>query len=170
VRSTQQSGGRISIVSEVDVGTTVTLLLPRAERQPVAKIANAPSVAAPRTDTAFRGQVLLVEDDNEVASLTREMLSCMGFSVIHTASPDAALGALANGRDIQYVLSDIMMPGGINGVELAHEIKRCQPHLRVVLTTGYPEAAAGLDEQQFGLVLKPYTVEALADAFGISSR
>lgn len=164
----QQSGGRISIHSEVGVGTTVTLLLPRTTRPPTAKAASPVVNDMPRSDTLFRGNVLLIEDDNEVAALTREMLRCVGFSVIHASSSEAALGALADGRDIQYVFSDIMMPG-TNGVELAQEIKRRRPQLRIVLTTGYPEAAAGVDENQFGLVLKPYTLEALMEAFGISN-
>ena len=108
--------------------------------------------------------MLLVEDDNEVAALTREMLSCLGFSVIHVASPDAALGALANARSIDIVLSDIMMPGGVSGLELAREIKRRQPNLPVVLVTGYAEAAASMEDGKFGLLLKPYTLEALVEA------
>ena len=106
--------------------------------------------------------MLLVEDDDEVAALTREMLSYLGFSVVHAASPDAALGALANARSVDIVFSDIMMPGGVSGLELAREIRRRQPGLPVVLTTGYSEAAAGMNDGEFGLLLKPYRLEALA--------
>ena len=90
------------------------------------------------------------------------MASELGFSVLHVASPDAALGALANARDIDVVLSDIMMPVGVSGVHLAREIRRRHPDLRVVLTTGYVEAAADLTDGEFDLLLKPYTAEALA--------
>ena len=110
--------------------------------------------------------MLLVEDDKEVAALTREMLTSLGFTVIHAASPAAALGALANERSIDIVFSDIMMPGGVSGLELAREIKRRQPNLPVVLTTGYAEAAANLENERFRVLLKPYSVEALADALG----
>jgi CheY-like chemotaxis protein len=110
--------------------------------------------------------VLLVEDDDEVAALTREMLSSLGFSVIHVASPAAALGALANARSVDIVFSDIMMPGGVSGLELAREIKRRLPNLPIVLTTGYAEAAAGMKDKEFRVLLKPYTVAALADALG----
>ena len=92
------------------------------------------------------------------------MLSYLGFSVIHVASPDAALGALANARSLDIVVSDIMMPGGISGLELAREIRRRQPNLPVVLVTGYAEAAANMEDGKFGLLLKPYTLEALAAA------
>ena len=160
----QQSDGRLTVDSEVGKGTIVTLLLPRSLRQPVApKVVDASSASAVQGDVARRGQVLLVEDDNEVAALTREMLSYLGFSVVHVASPDAALGALANARSVDIVLSDIMMPGGVSGLELAREIGRRQPNLPVVLVTGYAEAAASMEDGKFGLLLKPYTLEALAE-------
>ena len=158
----QQSDGRVTVHSEVGKGTIVTLLLPRSLRQP--KVVDASSTSAAQGDTARRGQVLLVEDDNEVAALTREMLSYLGFSVVHVASPDAALGALANARSVDIVLSDIMMPGGVSGLELAREIRRRQPNLPVVLVTGYAEAAAGMEDGRFALLLKPYTLEMLAEA------
>jgi PAS domain S-box-containing protein len=161
----QQSGGRVSLDSEVGVGTVATLVLPRSTLQPVVPV-DASGASRVRCDGAARGQALLVEDDPEVAALTREMLSYLGFSVIQVASPDAALGALANGRSVEVVFSDIMMPGGVSGLELAREIRRRQPNLRIVLTTGYAEAAATLDGD-LQLLLKPYTLEAVADALGV---
>jgi len=110
---------------------------------------------------------LLVEDDKEVSALTFELLSSLGFVVTHVSSADAALGALADGRDVDVVLSDIMMPGGVSGLQLAREIRRRYPTLSVVLTTGYVEAAADMEEQEFLLLPKPYTLESLADALGI---
>jgi CheY-like chemotaxis protein len=98
------------------------------------------------------------------------MLSWLGFSVTHVSSAEAALGALADGRDVDVVLSDIMMPGGVTGLQLAQEIERRHPHLPIVLTTGYVEAAAGIEDRQFGLLLKPYTLEALAEALGVTVR
>ena len=111
--------------------------------------------------------MLLVEDDNEVAALTREMLSSLGFSVIHVSSPAAALGALANGRSVDIVLSDIMMPGGMSGLDFARELRVRRPGLPIVLTTGYAEAAASMDGNEFSVLLKPYSLEALAAAFGV---
>jgi CheY-like chemotaxis protein len=111
--------------------------------------------------------VLLVEDDKEVSALTREMLISLGFAVTHVGGAEAALGALANSRAIDVVLSDIMMPGGVSGLELAREIKRRQPNLPVILTTGYIEAASRMNDGEFHLLPKPYSVEALADALGI---
>jgi len=127
-------------------------------------------IATPTADVGNRGQILLVEDDKEVSALTRELLNELGFSVLHVASPDAALGALANARDIDVVLSDIMMPGGVSGVHLAREIRRRHPDLRVVLTTGYVEAAADLSDGEFDLLLKPYTAESLANVLRVQPR
>ena len=165
----QQSGGRLRIESQVRAGTIVTLLLPRSLRKPAAPV-DGSSALALRSDGALGRQVLLVEDDVEVAALTREMLSHLGFNVIHAASPAAALGALANSRNIDVVFSDIMMPGGMSGLELAREIRRRQPSLPIVLTTGYSEATAGVNNPEFRLLLKPYTVEALADALSAEPR
>ena len=112
--------------------------------------------------------MLLVEDDQEVAALTREMLTELGFSVIHVTNPAAALGALADGRSVDIVFSDIMMPGGVSGVELAREIRRRYPSMPIVLATGYSESAAGVEDENFKLLLKPYTAEALAGALSVN--
>jgi CheY-like chemotaxis protein len=166
----QQSAGRVEIASEVGVGTIVTLLLPRSHGNPVAaRAADAAGTSVTDPDVERHGQVLLVEDDREVAALTREVLSSLGCTVIHVASAEAALGALANSRQINFVLSDIMMPGGVSGLELAREIRRRRPEIAVVLTTGYVEALADMREGEFEVLLKPFTVEALADALRVEA-
>jgi CheY-like chemotaxis protein len=164
----QQSGGRLRIDSRVQAGTTVTLLLPRSLHKPAALVEA--STAFPVFGDGSDRQVLLVEDDVEVAALTREMLSHLGFNVIHVASPVAALGALANGRSIDVVLSDVMMPGGMSGIELAREIRRRQPGMPIVLTTGYTGATVRMNKAEFRLLLKPYSLEALADALSVEPR
>ena len=111
--------------------------------------------------------MLLVEDDSEVSALTRELLGSLGFSVTHVASADAALGALADSRHVDLMLSDIMMPGGVSGLQLAREVRRRHPVIPIILTTGYVEAAAGMNDGEFGLLLKPFSLEALAEALGV---
>jgi len=98
------------------------------------------------------------------------MLCTLGFTVIHAASAAAALGALADARSVDFVLSDIMMPGDMSGLDLAREIRRRQPNLPVVLITGYAEAASSMNVDEFELLLKPYSAEALADALGVEAK
>ena len=166
----QQSGGRVRIDSEIGEGTVVTLSLPRSLRPAAAADTDDASSAASARSDERCGLVLLVEDDNEVAALTREMLCTFGFTVIHAASPAAALGALADARSVDFVLSDIMMPGDMSGLELAREIRRRQPNLPIVLTTGYAEAASSMDSGEFELVLKPYRADVLAAALGVDVK
>ena len=163
----QQSGGRVSIESKVGDGTKVIVVLPRTSAEP-ARASDEHQVPAAPTDGSRRGHLLLVEDDHEVSVLTKDMLASLGFTVIHVTSADAALGALANGRVVDFVLSDVMMPGGVNGVELAREIRRRHPNLPIALMTGYVESAADLDDGEFSLLQKPYTVADLAGALNIT--
>jgi CheY-like chemotaxis protein len=78
------------------------------------------------------------------------------------ASADAALGLLASGRAIDVVLSDVMMPGGMSGVDLAREIRRRRSDMPVVLATGYIEVARGAVAEGFQVLVKPYQPETLA--------
>ena len=168
----QQSGGRVSIASEEGVGTVVTVLLPKAARAPaVAEGVLKDSVLPAVVSVAKRrGDVLLVEDDVEVAALTREMLAALGFNVIHASNPAAALAKFSEASALEAVFSDIMMPGGTSGLHLAREIRGRHPTLPIVLATGYAEAAAGMRDGEFGLLLKPYSLEALANALGVETE
>jgi CheY-like chemotaxis protein len=160
----KQSAGHVDIQSEPGKGTTVRLFLPRTYRVPGET--PVPGELFKSGDSPFEGQILLVEDDNEVAALATEMLKSIGFGVTRVAGPTAALGALANDRRISLVFSDIMMPGSISGVELAREIRKRRPGLPLLLATGYQEAAAPATKDGFGVLLKPYTIEELAGAIG----
>ncbi|WP_371681949.1 response regulator [Neorhizobium sp. T7_12] len=106
-----------------------------------------------------------MEDDDEVAALVSEMLEDLGFQVVRAATAAAALGALANGRRIDLVFSDIMMPGGMNGVELAKEIRSRRMDLPILLTSGYSEAAKQAAESQgIKILRKPYQLAELSEA------
>ncbi|HWN06573.1 MAG TPA: ATP-binding protein [Steroidobacteraceae bacterium] len=162
-----QSNGHVAIDSRVGAGTTVTLTFPRSERAvDESTLAAAASAAiAPRRPGAHAhspGEVLLVEDDPGVADLTIEMLKASGYTVIHVESAASALDTLANGRGIDVVFSDVMMPGGMSGVELAREIRKRWPELPVVLTTGYIEAARTAMAEGLEVLVKPYQLEALS--------
>jgi signal transduction histidine kinase/CheY-like chemotaxis protein len=161
-----QSAGSVDIQSEVGRGTTVTVRLPRSHRQPVAApeplhVATPPEVSKA---SGRRGHVLLVEDDKQVAALTGEILDSIGFEVTHAPSAGAALDVLARGLNIDVVFSDIMMPGGMSGLDLARELRRKRPDLPVVLTTGYEGAAGRVEREGVALIRKPYQIEALSAA------
>jgi CheY-like chemotaxis protein len=160
----EQSGGSVQIESEVGRGTSVILTLPRTDRAP--EPAEAPDPAQRAPDKAC-GSILLVEDDDEVASLVTDMLRELGYEVTRAAAAEAALGALADARPIDALFSDIMMPGPMNGLDLAHEVQRRRPGLPVLLTSGYADAAireAG--REGIRVLRKPYDIHALAETIG----
>jgi CheY-like chemotaxis protein len=100
-----------------------------------------------------------------VAALVTEMLEQLGWLVMRAANARVALGALADDRAVDIVFSDIMMPGGMNGVELAREIRRRRPGLPILLTSGYAGAANGEAEaEDIALLAKPYQLAQLDDA------
>jgi signal transduction histidine kinase/ActR/RegA family two-component response regulator len=157
------SGGAVRIASTPGQGTLVSLFLPRTLKTPAYTAELMPRASDDLAGNA--AQVLVVEDDDEVAALTVEMINQLGYDTTRVASAEAALGALADRRSVDIVFSDVMMPGRMNGVELAQEIRRRRPNLPVLLTSGYAEAArrkAG--GQQIKIIPKPYRIDELRDA------
>jgi CheY-like chemotaxis protein len=129
----------------------------------------APTPAAPPLDLAAvlpkrarSASILLVEDDNAVAALVTEMLQELDYRITRAASAQAALGALADVRDIDLVFTDVMMPGDMDGLGLAEEVTQRWPHLPVVITTGYASGALLIGGRRDIHVLhKPYSIQAL---------
>ena len=162
-----QSNGEVSIESAPGKGTTVFLSFPRSEK-PVAETEGDDQDSARHSGgraerrSRTRANVLLVEDDLTVADLTAQMLESIGMSVVHAKSAVAALDALATTREIDIVFSDVMMPGGMSGVELAHEIRERFPEMPVVLTTGYIEVARSAVTEGLEVLVKPYPLEVLS--------
>jgi signal transduction histidine kinase/CheY-like chemotaxis protein len=161
----QRSGGRVQVDSAVGRGTTITLSLPRSHESPAPALASPPEPALPLRPAAALGSILIVEDDDEVAALVTEMVRGLGYRSTRVSSAQAALGALADGREIDLVFTDVMMPGAMNGIDLAREIHRRRPSLPVLLTSGFAEkvlqSAAG---ESFRVLSKPYEVAELERA------
>ncbi|HJU19652.1 MAG TPA: CHASE domain-containing protein [Stellaceae bacterium] len=153
-----QSGGTAMIASRLGRGTAVTLLLPRAAGAPTL------STAAPEDPLSApaSARILVVEDDREVAEATRELLRDMGFATHWARNGEEALAHLKAGPPVDLVLSDVVMPGGVSGLDLARTLRERRPGLPVVLGTGYSRYAAQVVEEGFALIEKPYRRAALA--------
>src|SRR5579859_604972 len=161
----QQSGGAIRVASTVGRGTTVTLFLPRTHELPTNLKSGATQIRGGAGPPASAGSVLLVEDDDDKATLATEMLRELGYRVTRAASAESALGALANERHVDLVLSDIMMPGAMNGLGLVRELRARRPGLPVLLTSGYAGAVIdSAQEEHVGVLRKPYDINELNTA------
>ncbi|OLE33646.1 MAG: hybrid sensor histidine kinase/response regulator [Alphaproteobacteria bacterium 13_1_20CM_3_64_12] len=158
-----QSGGHVAIDSKPGAGTTVTLYLPAAPAVAAGRSASDPHA----TTTPPVGRILIVEDDPEVLDVTVEMLRTLGWEVLTAPDAPSGLSVLRRDADIDVLFSDIVMPRGMNGVELAREARRLRPELRVLLASGYPASAlpagngAG-EEDEFPFLSKPYRASELA--------
>ncbi|WP_233235620.1 ATP-binding protein [Bordetella sp. LUAb4] len=156
----RQSGGNVQIFSELGRGTEVRLMLPRCLKPLQASVL---MDHAPVATAGAAAHVLLVEDDDEVAALVGEMMAQLGFEATRVASPAAALGALADGRRIDVVFSDIMMPGGMSGLALAREVRMRRRELPIVLTTGYMgQEARSAETEGIPVLAKPYRADDLS--------
>lgn len=154
-----QSGGRCELESAEGAGTTVTLLLPLTDE---AITARAPRPQAPATP-AGAGEILVVEDDDGVASVVCEMIGDLGYSATRVPNAHEALARIERGLPVDAVFTDIIMPGGLNGIELATELRKRRPDLPVLLTTGY-SGHGDTDVQDFPVLRKPYDRDELGAA------
>jgi len=160
----QQSGGGVEIDSAPGRGATVTLQLPRSRQASVGAAAPLLKDLAPHRASAAQS-VLLVEDDNAVAALVSEMLLELGYRVTRVDGSHSALATLDGDSDIDLVFSDVMMPGSLNGVDLARELRRRRPSLPILLSSGHAEPAIeAAAEQGIAVLRKPYDIATLAKA------
>jgi signal transduction histidine kinase/ActR/RegA family two-component response regulator len=151
------SGGAVDFRSQVGVGSTVCIHLPRSFR-PLPRVMPTPP-GGPRSDQPRH--VLLVEDDDKIAELVGDMLDALGYDFTRAANAAAALEVLARAPSFDLVFSDMVMPGEMNGLELAEAIAHQRPDLPIVLTTGYSNAATSAAAKGIRLLVKPYRMEAL---------
>jgi len=163
----QQSGGDLGIESEPGQGTTVAFHLPRAT-QTAAEADEEDAARGAMVPDAMRGggrTVLVVDDNPEVAALACSLLEELGYRTRHAASAAATLAVIEEGGRVDMVFSDVMMPGGMNGVELAAVLHRIRPGLPIVLTTGYSEQIAKSGPPPgVETLLKPYQMQEVAAA------
>ncbi len=154
-----QAGGTAIIKSQPGQGTTVTMYLPPAAAPAVAE--TGVSREAPARGT---GRILVVEDDDAVAGTAVQLLELIGYGSHRVEDARTALAMLLGGEKFDLVFSDIVMPGGMSGLELAHKIRRHFPDLPVLLASGYSQAMADVAKEGFAIIAKPYRADALAEA------
>jgi PAS domain S-box-containing protein len=158
----KQSGGHVKIYSELGEGTTVKLYLPRVHS---ASSIDKPENAAPPVRGSMNETILVVEDDAGVRSYSNEALAELGYKVIEAANARDALDMLDANSDIQVLFTDIGLPGGMNGRQLAEEALRRRPRLKVLFTTGYAGNAIVHDgrlDPGVQLITKPFTQATLS--------
>lgn len=151
----RQSGGDVRIVTALDAGTTVELYLPASQES----VVDIPvKSTAPATARGNGEKVLVVEDDPAVREYGATLLLSLGYDVIEAPDGPSALEILQKDDTVELLFSDVVMPGGMHGPELARRGRELRPDLKVVLTSGYPQDDQNsIDLGSDELLPKPYT-------------
>ena len=166
----KQSGGIIDIYSEVDVGTTIKIYLPRARRGASESTQSESDITESQVTGA---RILVVEDDEDLLDLTVKMLDQLGYESVQAADAYKAIKILEESTDIDLLLTDIILTGSIDGVQLAEETRRRWPNMRALYMSGYSGAAImhrGLLDDELELLQKPFTKAQLARKIRQSMR
>ncbi len=150
----RQSGGAIRIYSEVGVGTTIRIYLPRSlqAREPLPDLLTGPVAGGSET-------ILVAEDDPDVRSTVVDILSTLGYRVLKADDGEGALVILRSGMHIDLLFTDVVMPGPVRSVELARQARLLVPDIAVLFTSGYPQNAivhGGRLDEGVELLSKPY--------------
>jgi CheY-like chemotaxis protein len=159
-----QSGGHVTVASAVDRGTTIRLYFPEVAGTP--DVVPPPPVPEPAAPAGFGATILLIEDEPSVRMLARDMLEELGYTVLAAADGPSALALEATHPRIDLVFTDVVLPNGMNGREVADELLRRRPGLPVVFASGYPRDVIedrGEIEPGCRLLTKPYPFEELAE-------
>jgi len=158
----RQSGGQVRIYSEVGMGTTVCIYLPRYHGIATASVAVEP---ASEPTKASGETVLVVDDEATIRHLIDEVLDEQGYTVIGAGDGAAGIKVLQSGAKIDLLITDVGLPNGMNGRQVADAARSFRPGLKVLFITGYAENAAvgnGHLEPGMELLTKPFTIEALS--------
>jgi PAS domain S-box-containing protein len=162
---TKRSGGYVTVCSEPGIGTTVHLYLPRSTGSPKAGEAMHEEMAA--EVAAGAGTVLVVDDEAQLRELAVETLKARGYRVLSAGSGKEALAVLGREPGIDLLFSDVVMPGAVDGYELAERALAERPALKVLLTSGYSQKVLGRDRRGMApLLVKPYRQRELARRVG----
>ena len=159
----RQSGGQVRIYSEVGQGTSVCIYLPRHLGE--ADSAEANDAVRAVTTARSAQTVLVVDDEPSIRHLIDEVLSEAGYTVIDAADGAAGIKILQSGARVELLITDVGLPHGMNGRQVADAAREIRPGLKVLFITGYAENAAvgnGHLEPGMELLTKPFAMDALA--------
>lgn len=159
-----QSGGHIEVSSEPGKGTTIIMLLPAQGDGPDASgEEDSADAVRPIRDTA--GTVLIVEDEPAVLEVATEIFDSLGYDVLTACDATEAIAVLEQDAPIHVLFSDVIMPNGMNGVELSRRARQLRPGIKVLLASGYPMSALPSEgfEEGISFISKPYRWTELAD-------
>jgi len=154
-----QSGGRIDIESAPGEGAAFILCLPLTDDRPLPRMESGPGAPSPSGSE----RVLIVEDDPAVLSVCLDMLSNLGYRCEVAVDAAGALARLKADPSFDLLFSDVVMPGGVNGIELARRAQSLNPSLRILLTSGYVGESALAEVHDFEVIEKPYRNTYLAE-------
>jgi len=160
----EAAGGQLRIESVVGQGTTVKLVLPAVEAGPADAEAAAPDASRSAPTDKFEGHVLVAEDNDDVAAVTTSLITNLGLRVTRAVNAAEALKVLRSpelGRDIGFLLTDVVMPGELDGVALAIQVRKERPGLPVTVVTGYADNVQSALDAKLDVMHKPLALEAL---------
>ncbi|HEY0417902.1 MAG TPA: ATP-binding protein, partial [Acetobacteraceae bacterium] len=152
------AGGEVQLESAPGAGTTVTILLPQAR-------AEAPAPAAERPVDAAAKTILVVDDDEGVLATAVASLGRRGYRLLTASDADSALAILQGSAEVDLLFTDIVMPGAMNGVQLAEAARHLRPRLKLLLATGYSDEAL-VPGGDLEVLRKPYRINDLAARVG----
>lgn len=162
----KQSEGNIRIYSEPGVGTTLDIFLPLTREK--AKKQHTETVELEKKESRFDGvKVLAVDDEYDLLEVASAYLEDMGFEVIAATNGEQAMKSIENNPDIELLVTDIVMPGGMNGTELSKKVKKKFPNIKILYMSGFPsgviadKSGSDLDAP---LLTKPYSLDELSSA------
>ncbi|SHK39768.1 Signal transduction histidine kinase [Bradyrhizobium lablabi] len=156
----RQSGGYVAVESAPGAGTTVALYLPKATQEPDAEVEAIQKQAIPGGSE----RILVVDDNEDLLKVTSANLTALGYRVLCARNGAEAIQIFKSGQEIDLLFSDVVMPNGMNGVELAREARRLSKGIKILLTSGYAgdvlERHGAVDE--FPIIDKPFRLADLA--------
>lgn len=163
----KQSGGHITVESSIGGGARIAIYLPRGE----SKTSVPPEVEVAPATFDGSSRILVVEDDEQLRAIPVKLLAAQGYQVAEAATGPEAIALVEGGARFDLLFTDVILPGGVNGVQLADRLRAIDPEIKILFTSGYPEnALLEVDGAGGKLIGKPYRGAELVEAIRSALR